>query len=310
MKGEKLLLVGDNPFLGVSHLSQERSIARGSDLANPDYCAGLVKTALQNGADGFMFTLSDKTISILKLLDHKSETNRPRLYAMVPYMLDIVRTVATSGGITGLAKKMGLQVVFSGNLGAIINGFKGAAFNDPASLLKSYLSYEVSRLKAASGPHAKISSIMFHEVVTDMAISLNMRWLFETHIKYMLRHGIKPGFETRNFAYLVKKFEEWNLDFSKILIAAPFNAMGFQMCPSREECEKALARHPETEVIGFSIMAAGYIKLPEAAKYAANASGLDAVAVGVSKERHATETFKIIRSSFSSLMKYALLSGQ
>jgi hypothetical protein len=297
MKGEKLLLIGDNPFLGVSHLSQERSINRGNDLASPVYCAGLVKTALQNGADGFMFTLSDKTISILKILKQDDKLNNTRLYVLVPYILEIVRSVATSGGIPGLAKKMGMQVVLSGNLGAVINGVKGAIFNDPASLIKSYLSLEMSRLKSATGGRVKPTSVMFHEVVTDMALALNMRWLFTAHIQFSLKHGIKPGFETRNFAYLVKKFEEWGVDLGQIAVTAPFNEIGFQMCPSREECEKALERHPEMEAIGFSIMAAGYIKLPEAARYAANSSGLSGVAVGVSKEKQALETFKIIKQA-------------
>lgn len=67
MNNERILLVGDNPFHGISHLSQERAIARGKDLSNPQYAAGLVRTALDNGADGFMFSVSDTTLSILKL---------------------------------------------------------------------------------------------------------------------------------------------------------------------------------------------------------------------------------------------------
>jgi hypothetical protein len=130
-----------------------------------------------------------------------------------------------------------------------------------------------------------------------MALALNMHWLFKTHIEFMLRRDIKPGFETRNFTYLVQKFEEWELNFSKIAIAAPFNAISFQMYPSRDECEKAMERHPEAEVIGFSILAAGYIKLPEAVEYIVKSSGLHGVAVGVSKEKHARETFKLIKKS-------------
>ena len=72
MKDGKLLLVGDNPFLGVSHLSQERAIARGNDLQNPEHCAKLVKIALQNEADGFMFTVNENTLSIIQRDFHKN----------------------------------------------------------------------------------------------------------------------------------------------------------------------------------------------------------------------------------------------
>ena len=100
----------------------------------------------------------------------------------------------------------------------------------------------------------------------------------------MKKKGIKPGFETRNLSFLVKRFEEWGIDFSSVCIAAPFNATGFQMCPSRDEYEKALARHPEVEVIGFSVLAAGYLSLAQAADYIKQIPDLKGIAVGVSKE--------------------------
>ena len=291
MNGHRVLLVGDNPFLGVSHLSQERAIARGNELSNPYHCATLVKTALKNGADGFMFTISEKTLSILRIVTDDTEYNRLQLYAIVPYVPELVRSAAISGGIPGLAVRIGRGIAFSGNPGALMNAIKGAIGAEPASLLKSYLSYEISRLKSVVNNQGTLVSVMWHEVVTDMALALNMRWLFETHIEFILQRGIKPGFETRNFVYLVSKLEKWGMDFSKVTIAAPFNATGFQMCPSKDECEKALGRHPEMEVVGFSILAAGYLKLAEAAEYIASLPNMGGVAAGVSREQHAIETF-------------------
>jgi hypothetical protein len=112
----------------------------------------------------------------------------------------------------------------------------------------------------------------------------------------ILKVGIKPGFETRNFAYLVSKFREWSVDFGEIIIATPFNKVGFQMNPSRTECEKALADLPEPNTIAMSILAAGYLKPPEAIDYIQSLSNLKGVVVGVSKEQHARETFKLLAS--------------
>jgi hypothetical protein len=67
------------------------------------------------------------------------------------------------------------------------------------------------------------------------------------------------------------------------------------MSPSRTECEKALASVPESSIIAISILAAGYLKLPEAIEYLRNLSSLKGVAVGVSKEQHAYETFRVLR---------------
>ncbi len=163
------------------------------------------------------------------------------------------------------------------------------------ALLKTYLIYEISRIKSSAGKQANLSSILLHEIVTDMALALNLSWLFKSYVGFMLDFGIKPGFNTRNFAYLVNKFREWKIDFREILIATPFNKIGFQMNSSRMECEKALANHPEANVIAISILASGYLKPLEAIRYIESLPNLKGVVVGVSKERHARETFKLLK---------------
>jgi hypothetical protein len=212
----------------------------------------------------------------------------------VPYAYEYVR-LATHLGTVGLAKKLAKQVALSGNVRAVMTGLKGVARMDPEALMKAYLLYEISRIKSSAGKRQNLDSVLLHEVITDMALALDADWLFRSYIGFISKLGIKPGFETRNFAYLVNKFREWDIDFSKITIAAPFNKIGFQMNPSRTECEKALAQVPECNVIAMSILAAGYLKLPEAIEYIGGLSNLKGVVVGVSKEQHACETFKLFK---------------
>jgi hypothetical protein len=295
MKSKRILLIGDNPFQGVSHLSQERIRARGETLTDPSHAAELVITSAENGADGFMFTANETSLSIIRAIGKRRGCNQLQLYALVPDARELVRVAGTAGGVVGLARNLVKEVVFSLNFRALTNGLRGILSTEPSSLLKSYLIYEVFRVKSAADKQATLVSLLLHEVVTDMALALNMDWLFKTHIDFMKSLGIKPGFETRNFSYLVKKFEEWGMDFRGILIATPFNPVGFQMCPSREECEEMLAKIPEAEVIAFSILAGGYLKLPEAIKYVANLPSLKGVAVGVSKKEQAYETFKLLK---------------
>ena len=111
----------------------------------------------------------------------------------------------------------------------------------------------------------------------------------------MCGKNITPGFNTGNFAFLVRKFREWNISLKDAVIAAPFNKVGFQMVPSKEQCEKALADMPKPNVLAISIMAAGYLKPAEAVSYIANLPNIKGVAVGVSKEKHAKETFMLLK---------------
>src|SRR4030042_3920911 len=113
------------------------------------------------------------------------------------------------------------EMVLSMNFKAVYNGIKGVVRTDPASLFKSYLISDVYRLRSAVGNKAILSSLLLHEVLTDIALALDMDWLFKTHIDFLTELKIRPGFETRNFSYLVKKFKEWGIDFNEITIVAP-----------------------------------------------------------------------------------------
>jgi len=272
------LLVGDNPFHGISHLSQERSRARGIEINDIKYHARLVETSLDNGADGFMFSVSEVTLSILRELRKRRADLSFEAYAIVPYAYEYVRMATKAGGVLGLGKKVAKEVFFSGNVKATALGIKGIVCSDVASLLKTYILYEISRIKSSAGN-----------------LALDMSWLFRAYIDFMQKLKMSPGFETRNFAYLVRKFKGWNISFDGLTIATPFNKVGFQMNPSRGECERALMEAEGASVIGMSILAAGYLKPIEAIDYLENLRNLNSVVVGVSKEHHARETFKVLR---------------
>ena len=293
------LLVGDNPFHGISHLSQQRVRTRSSGLTsdNTDYAARLVKLSLENGANGFMFSVDEATLSILKTLREDNKVRNMNLYAIVPYAYEYVRRSTQAGGVSGLAKTLAKEIVFSSNIKVVLPNIIGLAQFDPSSFLKVYVAYEMSRVKNALKGQNSLKSILLHEIITDMALALNLEKLFKSYIKFVENSGVRPGFETRNFAALVKKFSEWNIDFSKITLTASFNKIGFQMDPSIGECEKALETVGGAEVIAMSTMAAGYLSPLEAAKYISQLEKITGVVVGVSKEQQAIETFKLLRQN-------------
>ena len=302
---ERLLLVGDNPFHDISHLSQERARVRDSLAGNPRLAADLLVSSLENGANGFMFSVSGTTLSILREVRQKGAIERLRLYAIVPYAYEYVRLATQLGGIPGLAKRFGKEIVLSGNFEAMFFGLKGAATADPASIMKAYLSYEIARVKSAAGKKANLDSVMLHQVITDMALGLNLRWMFESYVDFMVRRGITPGFNTGNFAFLVDRLREWGLDLDRVVIAAPFNEAGFQMSPSKAECEKALLGVCQPLLVAISILASGYLGLNEAVDYVASLPNLKGVAVGISKPAQASETFSLLRNRLTQSTLYS-----
>jgi hypothetical protein len=289
-----LLLVGDNPFHGISHLSQTHVQNRGKQIGDPQYASNVVSKAIENGANGFMFSVSETTLDILRSIPERKNDELLKLYPIVPYAYEYVRIATHAGGVTGLAKRFASQLVLSGNISAGFNGVKGILSSDVLDILKAYLAYELSRVKSASKNRGKLQSLLLHEIITEMAISLDLSDLVFSYIKYLTDRNIQPGFETRNFPYLVNKFTQWGVDLSKICVSIPVNKIGFYMNPSKLETEKLLATF-KGEVIAMSILAAGYLKLDEAIDYIRDLPNVSGVVVGVSNERQAAETFKLLR---------------
>jgi len=296
---EQLLLVGDNPFHNISHLSQERARARTEDPSDPKYAASLIRMSSENGANGFMFSVSETTLSILNELDKSDSLDRLHLYAIVPYAFEYVRLATQLGGIPGLAKKFGWDMLKSHNLAAMSFGLRGVLTAEPANLLKTYLSYEISRIKSAAQKKTHLDSLMLHQLITDLALALDLEWVFKSYVAFLANRKITPGFNTGNFPFLVNKFADWEINLENVVIAAPFNKVGFQMTPSIEECEKTLKLLPKPNVISISILAAGYISPPEAAYYLRALPNIKGVSIGVSKERHAKETFNVFKTLYN-----------
>ncbi|XES78273.1 MAG: hypothetical protein ACBZ72_05210 [Candidatus Bathyarchaeia archaeon] len=294
-------LVGDNPFHGISHLSQARVRARSNDKGHGsvEYFAQLVKLALENGADGFMFSVDDTTLSILQTLSNETKIDNVQLHAIVPYAYEYVRRATNAGGVSGLARQLAKEMVFSSNAKILALNAGGLLGFNPSALLKTYVSYEISRIKSVTKTVSCLKSVMLHEIITDMALALNLEDLFKSYIRFMKKSSIKAGFETRNFTYLVNKFGEWNIDFKDVTLTTSFNKVGFQMEPSKAECEAALKCARDAEVIAMSILASGYLRPADAVEYVESLQDLSGVVVGVSKERHATETFRLLKNELN-----------
>ena len=291
----RALLVGDNPFHNISHLSQERTRLREKATILPDHAANLIHLAVENGANGFMFSVSETTLSILRILREKGEIEELSLYGIVPYAYEYVKLATQVGGIPGLAKKIGTRIVTSGNLRGMATGITGFLRMDPVAIMKTYLTYEISRMRSFAGKKAHIECVLLHEVVTDLALALSMDWLFKSYADYMQKAKITPGFNTVNFTHLVRKLKDWNIDLNHVVIASPFNKIGFQMPPSQEQCEDTLRNLNLPILIAISVLAAGYLRPQEAIEYIAALPNIKGVVVGISKERHATETFRILK---------------
>lgn len=289
------LLIGDNPFHGVSHLSQARARARGAGVKVPEQAAEVVTAALASGADGCLFSINETTLAILHAVRRGHVC--PPVHAIIPYSYGHVRAANALGGIPGLARKIGGEIARSLSARAAAQGLWGVAAGDPRALVRAYVGYETARLRRVTG-HGAVASVLLHEVVTDMALALSMDWLFHAFVREVVRSGAVAGFNTRNLPWLVQRLRTWGIAPRGLVFAAPFNPIGFQMSPSQEACERALEGLSGATVIAFSVLAAGHLTPDEAVRYVAQLPNLAGLAIGVSTIDQARQTFGLFRSGW------------
>jgi hypothetical protein len=288
------LLVGDNAFIGVSHLSQARARDRLEHLAVGDMVS-VIQKAISCGASGYVFSTHPTNYEILKSMKADEGPERSfGLYPIMPYAEGYVRVV-NEKGMLGLVMEIMSRLPLPTKTKFLIQGGISAVTFDPVKMLRAYVDMELASYLQVKPDNAKIQAVVLHEVFTDLAVSFELKDLLTSFTEHVHdKYGVKPGFVTRNFAKFVDFLQDAGISWKDLTVMTPFNKIGFQMNPSREACEAKLPKLSNGEVIAMSILAAGYLQLNEAIEYVNSLPNLTGVTVGVSSQEHAEETFTIL----------------
>jgi hypothetical protein len=292
----KTLLIGDNTFIGVSHLSQEHARDR-TDKLNIETIVEVICSALSSGATGYTFSTHPTNSQILSALDTSdSLTSQFDLYPIVPYAEGYVR-LANEKGMSGLVNEVLSKLAISDKAKLLVEGGLSALKLDALGILKTYLDAELKGYLNVKPKNAVLRSVLLHEVLTDLCLALGETEILNVFAQHMHdKYHVQPGFVTYNLPRFVKLFQEAAIHLKDIVIMTPFNSAGYQMSPSRHSCEVCLSSLSESNVIGMSVMAGGYLKLDEAIDYVRSLPHLSGVAVGASSKEHAHNTFTRLRA--------------
>ena len=274
------LLLGDNPFFGIDHLSQERARKRMRMLTGYEKISDIMKFVAELGVRGFVVSTHPQLKHLVKHMETK--TNLLELYdfyPILPYAQGYVSKVTEKGIINTMTEilstgsnRSGLKILFKGTTAYLSKDFE--------KLLQTLIDVELLPLKSV-----KKKVIFLHDVVTDLAISLGMKKPIEAFMQHIEdQYHLEPGLVTKNFPKMIRKLEE--LDIKKPTIMTSFNPIGYQMNPSKEECENFISNN---KVIAMNVLAGGYLKPQESFQYLSQLN-LKSVAIGMSTKEHAQDT--------------------
>ncbi|MFX1517990.1 MAG: hypothetical protein ACFFC6_16940 [Promethearchaeota archaeon] len=284
------IIVGDNQFIGVSHLSQESARTKMERFSDAQEIARIMEFASNMGVKAITMSSHSRTRDILSCMK-EHDLGNINYYPLIPYVQEYVR-IAGEKGTVGLLTDVLRSASTIAKSKILLKGGIGFVKKDVISLLGTLIDIELLPFKGYP-----VKAIFLHNVLTDLALGIGAEEIFRFYIKYVIeKQNAIPGFATLNFARLVKTFYEWGI--YDPLVMASFNKVGFQMNPSREECERCL-REYKVDLVAMSTLASGYLKPEEAYEYLFSLPNIKSVAVGVSTREHAEETFRIITKFFS-----------
>jgi hypothetical protein len=282
------ILLGDNPFFGVDHLSQERAREKACKSQDFHNIIEVIEYSVNAGADGLVVSTHPKLRflidSVIKIKPNL--ISKISLFPILPYTQGYVLNINEKGMIKTIMDILNPASSFQNKIRILTKGSLGVIRKDLFDLLKVFIDVELLPLH-----NTNMKTVFLHDVLTDLALSLNLRSVFETFQQHLHdTYGIKAGLVTKNFARLVAKLQEWDLQYPVIMTS--FNKIGFQMNPSKQACEDCLLNY-DGELIAMSVLAGGYLGLKEAHEYILSQPKIRTVVIGASSVGHVKNTFEL-----------------
>lgn len=279
------IFLGDNPFFGVNHLSQEIARKKAAQSQSFENIASVMKYSSGMGVNKMVISTHPQIPDLMAHLSANSDLlKRFEFYTILPYAQGYVSKVNESGLMNTLQEvlksaslKNKIKILAKGGLASIQNDF--------FKLFQTLIDIEMTKMGGA-----KVNTIFIHDAITDLALGLNLREMFVTFSDYVRdSYHANVGIVTKNFALLNSRLNEWDVKTSYIMTS--FNPIGFQMNPDRQKCEEAL-ESCRAEVIAMSVLAGGYLTLDDAYKYISGLPKIKNLVFGVSTTEHVQKTFE------------------
>jgi predicted aldo/keto reductase-like oxidoreductase len=289
------IILGDNQFFGISHMSEEKGIDRAIKFQNINAIIDILDAAYECGIRAFTFSTHDR---VQKICDHFRAFPQKyadlRLYPVLPYAHKYANLV-NEKGIVGTI----MDVVVSNNTASQIAGMmaRGGAVvltQNPTEIMKLLIDAE---MKMFRGLNVKV--VFLQNIVTDLLLGLGWKEVFRDFVTYIEnKYQVRAGFMTLNMPRLVDFLLKCGIEDP--VVCSAINKLGFQMNPDVASYEETL-RNRHFQALAMSIMAAGAVPPKEAIEYVASFKTIKSILFGASTKTHVTQTKVLIDELFQSI---------
>ncbi len=278
------VILGDNQFFAVNHLSDERSRQQAVRFKDNKAIIDVLDIAMECGVKTFMCTTYDRIGQICEYMRQYPEKYKDfTFYPCMPYAHKYANAV-TELGIAGT-----LKAYVPGNIFSVATK-AGIAYmrKDFPALMELLVDAELKMFKGFSTP-----VIFLQNVVTDLLMGLGMREILVHYAEYIrAKYNAEPGFITMNLPKLVDLCEEEGI--KNPIICSSINKIGFRMAESNEKYEQYLRSDKDFRPIAMQCLAAGALKPHEALTYVCQFPKIESILFGASSRAHIKQNYDLI----------------
>lgn len=278
------IILGDNQFFAVNHLSDERSRAQAVRFKDDQAIIDVLDTAIDLGIDTFMCTTHDRIAGIAEYMRRNPEKYKNfKFHPCMPYAHKYANAV-TELGILGT-----LKAYIPGNILAVASK-AGMAYmrKDFPALMELLVDAEMKMFKGLNTP-----VIFLQNVIVDLLMGLGMNEILVHFAEYIRKnYNAEPGFITMNMPRMVDLCEREEI--KNPIICSSINKIGFRMSGSIEEYEDYLRSDREFRPMAMQCLAAGALKPQEAMEYVCQFPKIESILFGASSRAHIEQTRDLI----------------
>ena len=283
------VILGDNQFFAVNHLSDERSRAQAIRFKEDKAIIDVLDAAMDCGIRTFMCTTHDRIARICDYMRKNPERYADfKFFPCMPYAHKYANAI-TELGILGTLKAYMPGNIFS------VTGKAGIAFlkKDFPSMMELLVDAEMKMFEGMNTP-----VIFLQNVIVDLMLGLGTDEMFVHFADYIRsRYNAEPGFITMNMPRMVDLCQR--VGISNPIICSSINKIGFRMSGSIAEYEEYLTSDREFRPMAMQCLAAGALRPDEAMEYVTRFPKIESVLFGASTKPHILQTKTLIEEGFA-----------
>ena len=291
MEAIDTVVYGDNQFFGINHRSQDKSEELARKFSDINNIMAVYDTAIECGIKAIMLNSNDRAKEIVeRFRANPLKYSGISWYPSIPYPHKYANMVTEKGIFPTINEVLFNNNSASGVIGSIFKGGQALITKDLMKMMEMLIDVEYRIFK---GLNVKV--LFLQNVITDLLLGYDIKEIFQRYCDFIRKkYGVLPGFITLNMPYLRAKLIEWGIE--EVVICSSINKLGYNMCPSKEEYERVIAKNDPSkyQLMAMSTLASGAIPPTEAYKYI-DSLNIQSVVFGASSKKNIESTLSLLK---------------